>query len=547
MLLYDNRARWRLILQFYGSIYRRVYVAVIIFGLYSIALLMLKRYIGNEHMPAMDHPFAAQSLGVLIAFSVCFRTNIAWNRFWESCREVMFMYSKWCDAYSQLMGFITCTEKMKENADTRRLEHTRMEITHFFSLLSAVASERLMRGDIKRMEMRRRKGVPWNQQVVFRENLRTTDLTGSKNLFPMRVLLLNPHQYDEADEESDDAHRVSDKMDRVLSQPPHQKSGKSVRWMSVVTRPQHLDRQGGARVSAFVSEGNGNSSLTPFRATGTTTGDTWEEPVSIVGEVSSEEFRRLRNSTDRVNLLLLWINELVANLTPHLIVAPPIVSRVFQEISNGALGYSQAEKLSDIPFPFIFAQLLAVAVIFIAIVSPIAFTLITGDSWLTPLVSTGVVTSFWALNEMAKELENPFGNEANNVPLLDAHERFIEFLTEMHGICLPKDRDYKPPNPSAAVGPFERSNSLQAGCPPALPIATSSCIASTTSGRPWGNNNSPPSTATCNRGATSTTRSSNCDVIEYDLEAQPEMEAVSIPEEAAGRGRAMMHRIVPSS
>merc|ERR1711924_293935 len=97
-------------------------------------------------------------------------------------------------------------------------------------------------------------------------------------------------------------------------------------------------------------------------------------------------------------------------------------------------GYSQAEKLADIPFPFMFAQILVVA--------PFAITLLTGDTVLAPIISVVVVLNFWALNEMAKELENPFGVEANNVPIVDHHERFITFLGEMHGSCLPRDRPF---------------------------------------------------------------------------------------------------------
>jgi len=172
-----------------------------------------------------------------------------------------------------------------------------------------------------------------------------------------------------------------------------------------------------------------------------------------------------------VNLVLLWVNELVTATAPHLVIPPPVISRVFQEISNGALAYSQAEKLADIPFPFVFAQILAVAMLFIAIVFPICFTLITGESWFTPMLSTGVVTFFWALNEIAKELENPFGKEANNVPLLDAHERFVEFLTEMHGICLP--RDFKPvlPNWMEQIDKFLVSASFSCRSVPKPPQA----------------------------------------------------------------------------
>merc|ERR1712217_300664 len=43
---------------------------------------------------------------------------------------------------------------------------------------------------------------------------------------------------------------------------------------------------------------------------------------------------------------------------------------------------------------------------------------------------------------IAKELENPFGNDANTVPLVDAHERFVEFVAGMFGAALPFDRNY---------------------------------------------------------------------------------------------------------
>lgn len=404
MLLYDNRGRWRLILHLYGSIYRRVWFAFLTMAAYSVTLFVIGRRF-RHHAPAMDHPFAAQSLSTLIAFVVCFRVNIAWARFWESCREVATMISKWCDAFSQLQGFITSTIKQRgDSADVGLLEHTRFEVTHFFSLLSAVSVERLMRGDIRRMEMRRRKGVAWSAQVVEREHLRSIDLTGATNLFPMRVLVLS---------------RNSAGSD-FLVQSDCCSHGVPSRWRSF-------------------SFGHRGQSRIVIRSQ-----DSWQTPLSVIGECSKEELTALRRSKDRVTLLLQWINEVVTNMTPDLNVPAPIMSRVFQEMSNGALGYSQAEKLADIPFPFIFAQLLAVAMFFIAILAPITFTIITGDSWLTPLISTVVVICFWALNEIAKELENPFGDEPNNVPLVDEHERFVSVLCEMHGQTLPKDRAYRP-------------------------------------------------------------------------------------------------------
>jgi len=417
MLLYDNRHRWRLIFQFYGSIYVRCWKVAICIFVYSATfhLIVWDLYPELRDKLHLEHPFAAQSLGVLIAFSVCFRTNIAWNRFWEACQEIVTMFSKWTDAYSQLQGFISSTITTKglrepgREKELAKIEHARDELTHYFSLLSAVAVERLMRGDIRRMQMRRKNGANWNELVVFREHLRHNDLTGSRHLCRMQVLDLHDMQADlECDEEAGEA---------VGRRPSQEKEHEKAR--------QETRRQ-----SVQISAHRARQLLD----------DAWQMPLPIIGDLSKSEVHRLRRSKDRIALVVMWINQSVTDLVPNISVPAPIVSRVFQEVSNGALGYSQAEKLADIPFPFIFAQVLAVAMIFIATISPAAFSLITGRTYLTPFFSTVCCLSFWSLNEIAKELENPFGVEANNVPIVDYHERFVHAMAELHGCLLPLDR-----------------------------------------------------------------------------------------------------------
>lgn len=447
MLLYDNRSRCRLILQLYGSIYGRITFPMLGMFVYCTALLWIRR-LWPDLMPQVDHPFAPQSFGTLIAFAVCFRTNIAWNRFWEACQEVTLMFSKWSDAYSQLQGFINSTQILNPDADFEQLEYYRCELSHLFTVLSAVAAERLTRGDIRRMEMRRRRGVPWSEQVVFRENLRAKDLTNYRSLIPMKVLKVRPVEEDSDEDDSEDD-------DDDVSEGPHKlesRSGEPVR-NAVVSSPTI-----------------GALHLKQLK-------DSWQMPVSILGDCSRAERRLLEEAKDRVALVLLWLNELVTNLQPLLLVPPPILSRVYQELSNGTLGYSQAEKLSDVPFPFIFAQLLALAVLFFALISPVAFTVLTGDSWLTPILSGGSVLSFWALNEIAKELENPFGDEPNNLPLMDAHERFVDFIVDLHGTRFPQDRDpMKNPTASFYMGsrhPRASGNVLTPSGRPSLNTASS--------------------------------------------------------------------------
>lgn len=416
MLLYDNRSRLRILLQIHGSIYKRIWFPMVMCSAYCLTVFYLFREY-PEHAPTIDHPFASQSFGTLIAFAVCFRVNIAWNRFWEACQEVTMMFSKWSDAYSQLQGFVNSTIKIKllkepGNSDIiDRLNHARCEITHMFTVLSAVAVERLIRGDISRMEMRTAMGVGWSEQVAFRQNLRNKDLTGSKVLLPIKVVRVKQHSalagISESDSESE-------------GEPTE-------------TGETHKEKPNGVRTAFHHTQSQWSD---PQLA------GSWGTPVSVVGQLSKGERTQLEASKDRPGLVLLWLGELVTDLQPYLMVPPPILSRVYQELSNGALGFSQAMKLSDLPFPFVFAQALALAILVLAAISPISMIAITGDSWMTPVLSIGVVVSFWGLNEIAKELENPFGEDPNDYPLYDAHERFAEHIVELHGSFVPLDRGF---------------------------------------------------------------------------------------------------------
>ena len=104
---------------------------------------------------------------------------------------------------------------------------------------------------------------------------------------------------------------------------------------------------------------------------------------------------------------------------------PPVLSRVYQELSNGMLGFNQSLKLADVPFPFIFAQILEAMLVVFLIGAPVMIVVITGmrlDHWITPFASSMVVMGFWSLNEMAKELENPFGDDTNDVPIANGQK-----------------------------------------------------------------------------------------------------------------------------
>ena len=81
---------------------------------------MMGRDVGSHLDVKVDHPYAVQTFGTLLAFAVCFRTNISWSRYWEACTNTQFMWSKWGDAFMQLTGFLNSTLR-KFKTDQKKL------------------------------------------------------------------------------------------------------------------------------------------------------------------------------------------------------------------------------------------------------------------------------------------------------------------------------------------------------------------------------------------------------------------------------------------
>lgn len=153
----------------------------------------------------------------------------------------------------------------------------------------------------------------------------------------------------------------------------------------------------------------------------------------VIGEPSEEERTLLQASDSKIDLIHSWIIEAVscASLEGRILTQPPILSRVYQELSNGMLGFNQAYKLALVQFPFAFAQMLTLFLVVFLFCCPIAVYVFTGGEFLTPALALFTVLGFWGIHEIAVELENPFGLSVNHLPLIEIHEVMTETLVEV--------------------------------------------------------------------------------------------------------------------
>lgn len=142
-----------------------------------------------------------------------------------------------------------------------------------------------------------------------------------------------------------------------------------------------------------------------------------------------------RGPLAKTQLCLYWLSEFV--IREHLNgstgkVGPPIISRIVQFLSDGMLFYNSARKIMFIPFPFPHAQL---SIIFVLVAIPaVAFLM---DQYADNVV-LGSVLGFFSvaclsgIHEVARELENPFRNIPNELPLVTFQAQFNEALLTMY-------------------------------------------------------------------------------------------------------------------
>jgi predicted membrane chloride channel (bestrophin family) len=160
-------------------------------------------------------------------------------------------------------------------------------------------------------------------------------------------------------------------------------------------------------------------------------------PFRVMGGVSDAEIELLqaaRGPLAKVALCTMWLQEFMTRESLHGstgAVAPPILSRLYQFVSDGMIGYNQARKVAYIPFPFPHAQITSLFVLVVVGFMPVVMLSFVTSEVFGFILNLLTVMCFTGLHEVARELENPFQNEPNDVPLNNFQAQFNESLMNM--------------------------------------------------------------------------------------------------------------------
>ena len=137
-------------------------------------------------------------------------------------------------------------------------------------------------------------------------------------------------------------------------------------------------------------------------------------PMLVLGGVSDNEIAylmRARGPYARTQLVWSWLSDFMLRESMAGSmgdVAPPIISRLFQFMSDGMTFYNHALKITYIPFPFPHAQLSAFFVLMMVVAIPFLMDQYANHAWLGAMLTFLTVTCLAGLHEVARELETPF-------------------------------------------------------------------------------------------------------------------------------------------
>jgi len=150
------------------------------------------------------------------------------------------------------------------------------------------------------------------------------------------------------------------------------------------------------------------------------TGSFDQELVSLLKEAKTEKMR--------VDIVYAWISALIMrSLGSGLLnIPPPILSRVFQVFEKAMVQFHHVEQVLTIPFPFPYAQMALALLLIFVLTTPFAMCYWTESAAAAGLLTFVAILCFASLELIADELDNPFGEDANDLPC-------SEFQQELNG------------------------------------------------------------------------------------------------------------------
>ncbi|KAL4440997.1 hypothetical protein ABPG77_010428 [Micractinium sp. CCAP 211/92] len=138
----------------------------------------------------------------------------------------------------------------------------------------------------------------------------------------------------------------------------------------------------------------------------------------------------VRGAAERTYQVFSWVHERCRHrmVEDGLDMPAPILATMYSSLQKGLEAFEQCRYLCDTPFPFSWSQLLMAMLLANQFMLPFVIVSSVRDWALGIVFATVATQAYWALNEVAREMEDPYCFEPNDIPLPRLQYQFNERL-----------------------------------------------------------------------------------------------------------------------
>lgn len=149
--------------------------------------------------------------------------------------------------------------------------------------------------------------------------------------------------------------------------------------------------------------------------------------------LNEESLIYLETVHDRCEVLVQWLQRLIvtARRSKLIDVADPILTRSLQEMSRGVVNLNNVRRIKDIPFPYPYHQVILILLMLHWLATPILASLYIHSAVLSTVFVFIGQAGFWSLIYTASQLDQPFGEDANDLPMAGLQQDFNRSLLSL--------------------------------------------------------------------------------------------------------------------
>jgi len=145
----------------------------------------------------------------------------------------------------------------------------------------------------------------------------------------------------------------------------------------------------------------------------------WSLQLLDFDGISQEAQDELMRASNKPEMVFQWIQQIIVNAWNKGIfcVDSPIVSKAFKELADAMNQFHEAQKITEVPFPFPYQMALQLLLISHWIITPIVTVEWTASVPWAAIFSFAGVFSLWLFLGLAIELDQPFHATVNSVDM----------------------------------------------------------------------------------------------------------------------------------